>query len=499
MKEIKEIIDLLQPKQIVGNAIGSFSSVCYNSLKCEPYSLFVAIAGTKADGHDFIEQAIMRGAKFIICERLPDNLSENCTYIVVDNTRIALAKVSNFWFGFPTKNLRIVGVTGTNGKTTITYLLERIMRTAGKNPAVVGTLGVSAEGYSETLRNTTPESFELFRIFKRLTDLDVDFVAMEVSSHSLHQNRVYGINFTGAIFTNLTQDHLDYHGDMDEYANAKSMLFRSLPPEAIAVVFKDDPYVYKVLSETQVKKIFYVGRKPNSDVVITNEKFSFDLTEFDLQFNNDYFIASEIHFKSKLLGRFNVENLALSATMALSLGIGVEPVVEAIEDFPGVAGRMQKVFLDNGALGIVDYAHTPDALKKALETCRDLLISANLPGRLICVFGCGGERDAEKRPVMGRIASELADFVVLTNDNPRRENPIKIINQIYAGITNEGKKKVIQIGNRDEAIEYAYRLSRENDIILVAGKGHEDYQIIGEVKYHFSDVEQLEKYGAVQK
>ncbi|MFN3781523.1 MAG: UDP-N-acetylmuramoyl-L-alanyl-D-glutamate--2,6-diaminopimelate ligase, partial [Candidatus Kapaibacteriota bacterium] len=469
MKDIKEIIALLKPKQIFGNTFGSYSSVCYNSLKCEPYSLFVAIRGTKVDGHDFIEHAILRGAKFIICERLPGNLNQNCTYIVVDNTRIALAEVSNHWFGYPTKKLQIIGVTGTNGKTTVTYLLEKIMRAFGKNPAVVGTLGVSAEGYSESLQNTTPESFELFRIFKRLVDSGVDFVAMEVSSHSLHQNRVYGIEFAGAIFTNLTQDHLDYHNDMDEYAYAKSILFRNLPSDAIAVGFKDNSYVDKVLSQTHAKRVFYVGRNPVSDVVITNEKFSFDFTEFDLQFNNDYFRSSKIHFKSRLPGRFNVENLALSATMALSLGVDVETVVKAIEDFPGVAGRMQKVFLKNGALGIVDYAHTPDALKKALETCRELLLASNLQGQLICVFGCGGERDSEKRPKMGRIASELADYVVLTNDNPRRESPAKILNQIYSGITNEGKKKVIQIGNRDEAIEYAYKLSRANDIILVAG------------------------------
>lgn len=495
MKDIKEIIAQLQPKQIVGNAIGSFSSVCYNSLKCEPYSLFVAIPGTKVDGHDFIEQAIMRGAKFVVCERLPDALDQSCTYIVVDNTRVALAKASNYWFGFPTSHLELVGVTGTNGKTTVTYLLDKIMKFAGRNSAVVGTLGVFAEGYTETLQNTTPESYELFRIFRKLSDLGTDFIAMEVSSHSLHQNRVYGINFSGAIFTNLTQDHLDYHKDVDEYANSKAILFRSLAPEAIAIGFKDDLYVEKVFQGTKAKRLFFVGRSPYSDVVIADEKFSFEHTEFALQFNSEFFTAKKIHLKSKLLGKFNVENIALSVTMALAIGIEIEPIVKAIGDFPGVSGRMQKIFLENGAIGIVDYAHTPDALKKALETCRDLLNSVNSDGRLICVFGCGGERDIEKRPIMGRIASELADFVVLTNDNPRKENPTKIINQIYSGITNEGKKKVIQIGNRDEAIEYAYKLSRENDIILVAGKGHEDYQIIGEVKYHFSDIEQLQKFG----
>lgn len=495
MKKIREVIDLFEPKEIHGRVDGHFSSVCYNSQKCEPYSLFVAISGTKVDGHEFIEDAIARGAKYIICEKLPDSLNPNCTYFVVDNSRIALAKVSNFWFGFPAKNLIIVGVTGTNGKTTITHLLKHIVQNAGKKSAVIGTIGAFADNYSKPLSNTTPESYELFKIFKELKDFGVEFVAMEVSSHSLHQNRVYGIDFKGAIFTNLTQDHLDYHKSMEDYAEAKSLLFKALSKDSIAVAFKDDPYVDKVVRDTKAEKIFYVGRSLNSDVVIQNERLSFVGTEFDLKFNNPTFKINEIHIGTKLLGRFNIENIALATTMSLALGIGIDSITNAIENFELVPGRMQKVELKNGALGIVDYAHTPDALRKALETCREILSTQGNKGKLICVFGCGGERDPEKRPLMGKIASELADYVVLTNDNPRKENPTKIINQIYAGITNEGKKKVIQIGNRDEAIQYAYGLSKENDIILVAGKGHEDYQIIGEVKYHFSDVEQLKKFG----
>lgn len=499
MKEISEILTLLKPKVIHGKAEGQFYSVCYNSQKCEPYSLFVAISGTKVDGHDFIGNAIERGAKYIVCERLPDSLNPNCTYLVVENSRIALAKVSNFWFGYPTKYLTVVGVTGTNGKTTITHLLKHIMQSAGKKSAVVGTLGAYAENYSKSLGNTTPESYELFKIFKELKDLGVEFVAIEVSSHSLHQHRVFNIEFKGAIFTNLTQDHLDYHKSMEDYAQAKSILFQSLDKNSIAVVFKDDPYADKIVEKTNAGKILFVGRSENSSVVIRNEKFGLDSTEFDLTFNDKTFDLDQIHIKSKLIGRFNVENLALASVMSLSLGVDKDLLLDAIAKFDLVPGRMQKIELENGAIGIVDYAHTPDALRKALETCRELLNFSGKDGRLICVFGCGGERDPAKRPLMGQIATELADFIVLTNDNPRRENPTKIINQIYAGMTNEGKKKVIQIGNRDEAIEYAYNLSKKNDIILVAGKGHEDYQIIGEVKYHFSDVEQLQKFSANSK
>ncbi|MGB9853054.1 MAG: UDP-N-acetylmuramoyl-L-alanyl-D-glutamate--2,6-diaminopimelate ligase [Candidatus Kapaibacteriota bacterium] len=499
MKEVKQLISLLQPKEIIGTNLGFFSSVCYNSLKCEPYSLFVAISGTKFDGHEFIDQAIQRGAKYVVCERLPSELTPEITYILVDDSRVALAKASNFWFDFPTRNFEIVGVTGTNGKTTVTFLLKEIMRTAGRNCAVVGTIGAFAENYSRQLNNTTPESYELFRIFKDFKELGINFVAMEVSSHSLDQRRVYGIDFKGAIYTNLTQDHLDYHRDMDGYAQAKSLLFKSLNEDAIVVAFKDDHFFEKVVLQTKATRIYTIGRNNKSDITILNEKLGFGTTEFDLKFNNDDFDVDVIHLESNLLGRFNVENLALASVYAISTGIKPDFVKLAIANFPGVPGRMQKVFLKNGAIGIVDYAHTPDALRKALETCREILGINNDGGKLICVFGCGGERDAAKRPLMGKIASEFADYVILTNDNPRNENPVKIINQIYSGITNEGKKKVIQIGNRDEAIEYAYNLSRKNDIILVAGKGHEDYQIIGNVKFHFSDVEQLEKFKADTK
>jgi UDP-N-acetylmuramoyl-L-alanyl-D-glutamate--2,6-diaminopimelate ligase len=499
MKNIKEIVKILEPKEIIGEAEGSFSSVCYNSNKCEPYSLFVAISGSKFDGHDFIDDAIARGAKYIIAEKLPDEIKPGCTYFIVENSRIALAKVSDYWFGYPTRNLQIVGITGTNGKTTISFLLKEIMQSFGLKSAVIGTLGVFAEGYTKTLRNTTPESYELFKIFKDLSETGVCFVAMEVSSHSLHQNRVYGINFAGAIFTNLTQDHLDYHKDMDEYAKAKSLLFSSLTEESVAVVFGDDPYSDKVTCSTKARRIL-VGRSSNSDVQILNESFGLSRTEFDLRFNSGKFNSDNnfidtIHVETPLVGRFNVENVSLAFVAALELGVDKDTILQTLQSFSGVPGRMQKVYLKNGALGIVDYAHTPDALQKVLEACREMLSFSETRGKLICVFGCGGERDTAKRPIMGKIASELADYVVLTNDNPRKENPTKIINQIYSGITNEGKKKVIQIGNRDEAIEYAYKLSQKNDIILVAGKGHEDYQIIGEVKYHFSDIEQLEKFG----
>ena len=499
MKDIQSLIPLLKPLQIVGSVGSKVSSICYNSHLCEPYSMFFAISGTKTDGHLFIDNAINKGARCCVCERLPERLHQECTYIVVENSRVALAVASNFWFGYPSNDLTVVGVTGTNGKTTITYLLKSIFERFGKKSAVIGTIGAFAEGYTKKLSNTTPESYELFRMFYELKNLGVEFVAMEVSSHSLVQRRVYGIDFDGAIFTNLTQDHLDYHRDMEEYASAKSLLFKSLKPDSVVVSFADNPYAFKVVSQTSAKKVFFVSRMPNYDVQILNERINLDFSEFEILFNKQIDTLSGLKLQIPLPGKFNIENTALASVMAILLGVDVTTIQNALKNFDGVAGRMQKISLKNGAIGIVDYAHTPDALKRALESCRELLNYTNPDSRLIVVFGCGGERDKEKRPLMGKVASEIADYVVLTNDNPRKENPSKIINQIYCGISNEGKKKVIQIGNRDEAIEYAYNLSREGDIILVAGKGHEDYQIIGEVKYHFSDVEQLQRFGAVQK
>ncbi len=499
VKELEKLIEILKPLEINGSLEGNVSSICYNSNLCEPYSMFFAISGNTTDGHLFIDNAIEKGARYCVCEHLPDNIRKNCTYIVVEDTRKSLALASNYWFGFPTKDLTVIGVTGTNGKTTITYILKEIMEKAGKKSAVIGTIGAFADNYSKNLKNTTPESFELFKIFRELKNLGIEFVAMEVSSHSLVQNRVLGIDFDGAIFTNLTRDHLDYHNNMDDYAKAKSILFESLKSESFTVVFADNPFAMKVVSQSNSKHKYFISRSPNYDVQISNENLTFEESNFELIFKKKIASIERLKIKTKLTGSFNVENSSLAAVTSLLIGAKPDEVQKGLENFAGVSGRMQKIKLKNGAIGIVDYAHTPDALEKALTSCREILQKSLHNGRLICVFGCGGERDSSKRPIMGKIASEIADYVVITNDNPRKENPIKIINQIYSGISNDGKKKVIQIGNRDEAIEYAFRMSRPGDIILVAGKGHEDYQIIGDVKYHFSDIEQLQKFGVEEQ
>lgn len=495
MITISDFIKVLQPIYTIGNSENYVSSVCYDSRRCERNSLFVAISGNNFDGHNYIEDAIKRGAKYIVCERLPLTILPNCVYLVVKCSRRALAQASHFWFRYPTASMDIIGVTGTNGKTTITYLLEHIARSSGIESAIVGTTGAFAKGYGKELSNTTPESYELAKIFNDLKKMNVKFAAMEVSSHSLDQERVYGINFKGAIFTNLTQDHLDYHRDMTNYANAKKRLFDNLSSESIAVVFSDDPHGKYMLQDSRSVHKFTVGRNLKSDVRIIKEALSIDGINFTVEFNNEHLGKGKASFESNLIGRFNIDNSALTITMGLALGFELDIIRDALKSFKGVAGRMEKVLLANGALGIVDYSHTPDALQKALENCREVISKNNpMAGRLICIFGCGGDRDKEKRPLMGKIAEKFSDLVIITSDNPRSEDPDKIINQIYKGISKSGKKKVIQISNRDEAIEYACRMSNRGDIILVAGKGHEQYQIIGNTKYHFNDKEQLEKY-----
>ncbi len=500
MITISDFIKVLNPIYTIGKSNDYVSSICYDSRKCERNSLFVAISGNNFDGHDYIEDAIKHGAKYIVCERVPINTLPNCTYLVVKCSRQALAQASHFWFRYPTTDMNIIGVTGTNGKTTITYLLGHIARSAGVESAIIGTTGAFAKGYEKELSNTTPESYELVKIFNDLKKINVKFVAMEVSSHSLDQERVYGISFKGGIFTNLTQDHLDYHRDMMNYANTKKKLFDGFSPESIAVVFSDDPYGKYMLQDTRSLHKFTVGRNHNSDVRIVEESLSINGNNFTVEFNNKDLGEGKVSFKSNLIGRFNIDNAVLAITMGLALGFELDIIRNALESFKGVPGRMEKVILENGALGIVDYSHTPDALQKALETCREVISKNNpISGKLICVFGCGGDRDKEKRPLMGKIAEKFSDLVVITSDNPRTEDPDKIISQIYKGISKSGKKKVIQISNRDEAIEYAYRISNRDDIILVAGKGHEQYQIIGNTKYHFSDKEQLEKHAKGDK
>lgn len=496
MKKLADILSVIRPKNVIGPREILINSICYNSSKCYEKSLFVAIKGNQVDGHSFIDSAIDKGASSIVCEKLPERINNSVCYLVVENSRRALALLAHYWYDYPASQMKIFGITGTNGKTTITYILRAIFQNAGFSAGIIGTTGAFANEFQKLLNNTTPESLDLAQIFYEFQKRSVEYVAMEVSSHSLDQERVFGINFDCAIFTNLTQDHLDYHSSFEEYAKAKKKLFDELDSNSLAVVNSDDKLAKYILTDTKSKKKILVGQNSNSDVQIFDEEIGISGSKFRLKLNSPFFPQQIFEVRTSLVGRFNIENVALAIVSAIAKGIPFQTIQKALDQFQGVPGRMQKIELKNGALGIVDYAHTPDALAKVLNACRQVLSEFKQKNnKLICIFGCGGNRDKEKRPIMGKIASSLADFVVITSDNPRTENPDKIIRQIYQGIDKEERKKVILISNRDEAIKYAVDLSKAGDIILVAGKGHEDYQVIGEVRYHFSDIEQLGKYG----
>jgi UDP-N-acetylmuramoyl-L-alanyl-D-glutamate--2,6-diaminopimelate ligase len=486
------LIGELDCREIIGRTDKEIGTIIYDSREINQNSLFVAIKGIQTDGHKYIGELVEKGVEAVVCEKIPVEAKggSNTTFIIVENSRKALARLSKKWYDDPLRNIIVIGVTGTNGKTTITFLLKAIIESCGKKAGVIGTTGIFIGEEFHPSTHTTPESLELFRYFHRMREAGVQYVFMEVSSHALEQSRVSSIDFKAAIFTNLTHEHLDYHKNMEEYAAAKKVLFNMLDDDAIALVNGDDPYGDYMLDSIEAVNKIRLGRKEHNDIIIKNEKLDLNSTEFDLKFEDE----DIIHVCSPLSGRFNIDNLAFAISVSRKIGIADDAIIKSVKECDGAAGRMQKVLLKNGAVGIVDYAHTPDALEKALTACREILEQSNNNGRLICIFGCGGDRDKKKRPVMGDIATKIADYVIITDDNPRTEDPVKIIDDIYCGIKRKLKKSVLMISNRLDAITYAVNLSDKNDIILIAGKGHETYQIYGKEKKYFDDFEHLSKF-----
>jgi UDP-N-acetylmuramoyl-L-alanyl-D-glutamate--2,6-diaminopimelate ligase len=503
MKLLTEALHYLEYLDLSGKTenIG-FDSISYNSSKIEGRTVFVAIRGTTLDGHNFIHDAILNNAKIIICEEYPDKQPQNVVFVRVANSRKALAELSNFFFDFPAKKLKVIGITGTNGKTTTAFLIKSFLEKIGKKTALLGTTGIYLEEKKITATHTTPESLELFGIFRQIADAEIEYVVMEVSSHSLVQYRVQGINFISAIFTNLTHDHLDFHKTMENYALAKKILFDNLSENSVAIVNADDDYGLKMLDNCACGRKYLITRKPDMSllrmresaiITIQNEKIKLSGISFSLKFKSEI-EKHEISGKADLIGKFNIDNLTYAVSSMYGLDLPLPDLGENSNFLKGAPGRMEVVKLPKGAIGIVDYAHTPDALEKALKTLQQIREQAhddkNL-SRIICIFGCGGNRDKAKRPLMGKIAAEFADIVVITSDNPRNEDPEIIIGEIKSGIPNHCLHKIQVIENRKEAIQLAYSLAKENDMLLVAGKGHEDYQIIGDKKYHFDDREEL--------
>ncbi len=476
---------------ISGKTDIDISGIHYDSRKCRRDSLFVAVKGELADGHNYIEKAIRQGARCIVCEKLPDEPDPGITYIKVADSRIALAQLSHAWHGFPSRDMAVIGVTGTNGKTTVTFLLKSIFDAAGKKAGIIGTTGIYYNNKKITASHTTPESLEICGILNDMKQVGIDTVIMEVSSHALVQHRTSGIDFDAAVFTNLTHEHLDYHKTFDDYASAKRIIFESLGQSGVAIVNSDSEYAEFMLAGTKANNIIKVGRKQGSTQIIRNENLALDSSSFELE---DSATGESLPIHTPLTGRFNIENAAISAAAGLAFGVNRQTISEALSTSTGAPGRMQRINLKSGAIAIVDYAHTPDALAKALKACRDAMASVgDISSKLISVFGCGGDRDKTKRPIMGKISTGIANFTIITDDNPRTENPEEIINDILQGVDTSGDNFKVVHG-REKAIEYAVGISSKNDIILVAGKGHEDYQIVGTVKHHFDDAEVLARF-----
>ncbi len=501
MKNLEELLGVIDYELLSGIEDIAIESIEYDSRKCKPGSLFVAMRGTAADGHEFIGKATENGAVAVICDKPLSNSIDNkdVTFIKTRNSRAALARISHKWYDYPTKDIKVIGVTGTNGKTTITFLLKSIFENAGIKSGIIGTTGIFIGNEFIPSSHTTPESLELAGYFARMRDSGVKAAAIEVSSHALHQHRADCIHFDAGVFTNLTHDHLDYHKTMQEYVAAKKILFDMLGSESYALYCDESEWPAKLLKDCVAVK-YSIGRKSTSNFRVFNEVMDMHNSVFmietpDFENNLPDIGGLVMKFSTKLPGRYNIDNGACAIAAASVIGIPAGVIYKGLAISGGAPGRMQRIMLNTGAVGIVDYAHTPDALEKALLACKDLHKAANAEeNKLICVFGCGGDRDRAKRPEMGKISSEIADISVITSDNPRTENPDTIIDDIFTGIDTVHIGKTTRLADRAKAIEYAVSVSGPDDIVLVAGKGHEDYQILGTEKIHFDDAEELSKF-----
>lgn len=468
--QLKDVLPILEAIEVQGNLDIPLNGIAYDSRQVKPGFLFVAVPGFKVDGHQYIEQAINNGAIGVIVER-PVTLA--IPTIQVKNSRIALAQVAAMFYDYPARKLTLAGVTGTNGKTTITYLVAAIYKAAGHKVGLVGTIQ-NLIGHKELpAANTTPESLDLQQLFAGMVDAGVSHGVMEVSSHALALHRTHGVHFDGAIFTNISQDHLDFHRDMDDYTAAKAKLFAVTP---LAVINADDDRAAEMIAACQGQVVTYGLHQPADvgakEVQVTAQGVSFVTTgKF-----------GEHRLNLKLTGEFNVYNVLGAFTLGVAQGYDVSLVKSALEGINGVAGRFELVDSGQPFGVVVDYAHTPDGLENVLKAARELTNK-----RLITVFGCGGDRDRTKRPVMGEIATAYSDLSVITSDNPRTEEPDKIIADILAGVNKDANSLYKVIPDRREAINVAINAANPGDIVVIAGKGHETYQIIGTTKYDFDD------------
>ncbi len=475
MKNLKDILYKTSIEAIKGTTDLSISKIEFDSRKIASGDVFVAIKGTVSDGHQYIDKCIAQGAVAIVCEVFPENIQEGITYIQVDNSHKALAFMAANYYENPSQKLKLVGVTGTNGKTTVATLLYTMFENAGYQAGLLSTVKIKVHHTEYPATHTTPDSLTINYYLNEMVESGVEYCFMEVSSHGIHQSRTEGLHFEGGIFTNLSHDHLDYHATFAEYRDVKKSFFDHLPKTAFALSNIDDKNGNVMLQNTQARKRTY-SLKSHSDYktyVLENQLIGL-LLKIDNQ---------EVY--TKLIGTFNAYNLLAIYATAVELGIEKQEALTLLSELESVSGRFQFIVSKSKITAIVDYAHTPDALENVLNTISDIRTRNE---QLITIVGCGGDRDKTKRPIMAHIASSMSDKAIFTSDNPRSENPQTIIEEMEKGVEAQNYNKTLSITDRKQAIKTACQLAQSGDIILIAGKGHETYQEINGLKHDFDDM-----------
>ena len=485
-KKLSQLLASIEVKQVVGDVEKIIADITCDSRTVKEGSLFIAVRGVAVDAHQFLPQVASNGAAAVVCEELPSEPSSEVTYVVVDNSTIALAHLASSWYDNPSTKLKLVGVTGTNGKTTIATLLYELAQLMGYKAGLLSTVQNIVDKRVEPAKQTTPDHLTLNRLLHEMVEAGCDYAFMEVSSHACVQHRVDGLKFAGGIFTNLTRDHLDYHGTVDNYINAKKMFFDSLGADAFAVVNIDDKVGKVMVQNTKASKYSYSLRT---------------LADYKCHVIEDRIDGTSLQINSTSLdvlftGRFNAYNLTAVYAAGVLLGWDKEQVLVKMSQLVPVAGRFQTMRSPRGYTAIVDYAHTPDALINVLDAANEVM---NGRGTLITVCGCGGNRDSGKRPIMAREAALRSGRLILTSDNPRFEDPDAILRDMEVGLPDDKRATTLIITDRRQAIKTACQLAQAGDVVLVAGKGHEDYQEIQGVKHHFDDREEIAKIFETEK
>ena len=481
MKTLKDIVYKVAIESVKGSTDCAVNSIQFDSRKIQQNDVFVAIRGTISNGHDFIEKAISLGATAIICDVYPTTIQVGITYIQVNDTNAAMAFMAANFYDNPSSKLKLIGITGTNGKTTVASLLYQLFKKAGYKVGLLSTVKIMVDNVEHKATHTTPDSLTINYFLNEMIANGCEYCFMEVSSHGIHQKRTEGLQFEGGVFTNLSHDHLDYHPTFAEYRDVKKSFFDELPKTAFALTNIDDKNGLVMLQNTKAKKISY-ALKSYADYkaqILENQ-----LSGLVLKINNN-----EVWVR--LIGTFNAYNLVAIFATAVELGLEKLEVLRLLSQLESVSGRFQYIISNDKITAIVDYAHTPDALENVLKTINDIRTKNE---QLITIVGCGGDRDKTKRPVMANIAASLSDKIIITSDNPRTENPKTIIEEMEAGVEAQNYKKTLSIEDRKQAIKTACQLANKNDIILIAGKGHETYQEIQGVKYDFDDMKIVKEF-----